>query len=110
MSPSSLKLSEVVKIQLLKEMADEQLPGSPTKLILQLCPSGAVPFLQSCLQFLSKIAPLSLLEAKSSFPSFCAAHLPFLLPQLQRLFQPLFLVTISERNFLVSLLVLPKSK
>ena len=47
MSLSSLKLSEMVKILLLKEMADEQLPGSLTRLLLQLCPWGAVPFLQS---------------------------------------------------------------
>lgn len=43
MSPSSLKLSEMGKILLLKEMADEQLPRSPTRL-LQLCPWKAVPF------------------------------------------------------------------
>lgn len=110
MSPSSLKLSEMVKILLLKEMADEQLPGSPTRLLLQLCLWGAVSFLQSCLQILSRIAPFSLLETKFSFPSFCAAHLPFFFPQMLRLFQPLFVVTISERNFLVSLLLLPKSK
>lgn len=42
MSPSSLKLSEMVKILLLKEMADEQLPGSPTRLLPQLCLWGAV--------------------------------------------------------------------
>lgn len=44
MSLSSLKLSEMVKILFLKEMADEQLPGSPTSLPLQLFPWGAVPF------------------------------------------------------------------
>lgn len=110
MSLSSLKLSEMVKIPLLKEMADERLPGSPTRRLLQLCPWGAVPFLQSCLQILSRIAPFSLLETKSSFPSFCAANLPFLLPQMPRLFQPLFVMTVPERNFLVSLLPLPRSK
>lgn len=86
-----------------------KLPGSPTRL-LQLCPWGPVPFLRSCLQILIRIAPFSLLETKSSFPTFCAAHLPFLLSQMLSLFQPLFVVTISERNFLVSLLLLPKSK
>lgn len=106
MSLSSLKLSETVKILLLKEMADEQLPGSPTRLLLQLCPWGAVLFLQ----IFSRIAPFSLLEAKSSFPSFCTAHLPFLLPQMLNLFQPVFMVTVSENHFLVSFLLLPKSK
>lgn len=96
MSLSSLKLNEMVKLLLLKEMVDEQLPGSPTRLLLQLCPQGAVPFLQSFSQTLSRIVPVSLLETKSSFPSFCATHLPFLLPQQLILFQLLFVVTTTE--------------
>lgn len=49
-------------------------------------------------------AQFSLLETKSSFSSFCAARLPFLLPQILRLFQPFFVVMVSKRNFLGYLL------
>lgn len=96
MSLSSLKLSEMVKILFLKEMAGEQLPESPTSLPLQLCPWGAVPFCSSVCRFSAEFHHF---YSWRSNPHSHPSHFRSLLPQMLRLSQPLYVVTFSEKLF-----------
>lgn len=94
MSPPSLKPSEMVKILLPEEMADEQSPD-------------LLPDFSSCAhgEQLSFGTPVCRSSAELHHSHSWKPN-----PNFHPSVQPLFVVTISERNFLASFLLLSKPK
>lgn len=94
MSPPSLKASEMVKILLPQEMADEQSPD-------------LLPGFSSCAhkEQLSFCTPVCRFSAELHHSHSWKPN-----PNFHPSVQLLFVVTVSERNLLASLLLLSKSK